>query len=642
MSVTVRVPASMQTLTNGESVLIVEGHNLRAIIADLARQHPALGNRLQDGDRLGKGLTLSINGDILSTGLITKVEDNAEIAILPQISGGASDDFTVEQLADMYRKGDLQLPVLQRKYVWSTKQVCSLLDSLYRGYPSGSMLRWQAPKGTATKRAAVSTGPGGISPYMLLDGQQRLTALAAVLHDNKVTVKGRTKPIEILFNMDHDDRDNEEMPRSAADTMDGPHEDDASRDDRSIFAPATATLRRDTNWISVTEALHSKRADTILSELGMNSRKDPARKKFLDHLKRLRRILDYRYRMVTIDQSRTYSDVVHIFVRVNSHGTRLSAADLALAQISTIWEAAVDKIENLEDHYGQHGHNFNTSIILRALTIFATDLRQCRFDHLNTLSAKQIERGLDRTRIYLDAAVDLMRNDLGIDHSALLASNFVPIVIASYLWKLDRNPRKAERDQLRKWALLALSWGRYSGSGVPMLEEDIREIRLNHGCDALIARLQQNRGSIKVISEDIADRNMQNPMFKTMLLSFRENDIEDWLDGGKVSWANIGAPQKPNIHHIFPQARLKRNGHPPNEINDLANLAFINAESNQRLSDSSPADYLPRVDPRELRKQCIPVDQQLWQIDAYDDFLKARRKLLTRRLNQFMKVTRTI
>ena len=88
MPVTVRVPASMQTLTNGESIITAQGPNVRAIIADIANQHPALANRLQDGDRLGKGLTLSINGDILSTGLITKVEDGSEIAILPQISGG--------------------------------------------------------------------------------------------------------------------------------------------------------------------------------------------------------------------------------------------------------------------------------------------------------------------------------------------------------------------------------------------------------------------------------------------------------------------------------------------------------------------------------------------------------------------------
>lgn len=88
MAVTVLVPASLQTLTGGEARLIAEGHNLRAVIADLAKRYPALGDRLQNGDRLGRGLSLSINGDILSTGLITPVEDGSEIAILPQISGG--------------------------------------------------------------------------------------------------------------------------------------------------------------------------------------------------------------------------------------------------------------------------------------------------------------------------------------------------------------------------------------------------------------------------------------------------------------------------------------------------------------------------------------------------------------------------
>lgn len=90
MAVTVLVPASLQTLTGGEARLIAEGHNLRAVIADLAKRYPALGDRLQNGDRLGRGLSLAINGDILSTGLITPVDDNAEIAILPQISGGHS------------------------------------------------------------------------------------------------------------------------------------------------------------------------------------------------------------------------------------------------------------------------------------------------------------------------------------------------------------------------------------------------------------------------------------------------------------------------------------------------------------------------------------------------------------------------
>ncbi len=93
MAVTVLVPASLQTLTNGEPRVTVEGHNLRAVIADIAKQHPALGDRLQNGDRLGKGLSLAINGDIVSTGLITPVDSGAEIAILPQISGGCREVY---------------------------------------------------------------------------------------------------------------------------------------------------------------------------------------------------------------------------------------------------------------------------------------------------------------------------------------------------------------------------------------------------------------------------------------------------------------------------------------------------------------------------------------------------------------------
>lgn len=93
MPVTVLVPASMRTLTDGAPSITAEGHNLRAIIADIANQHPALAARLQNGDRLGKGLSLSINGDILSTGLITPVDDGSEIAILPQISGGRREGY---------------------------------------------------------------------------------------------------------------------------------------------------------------------------------------------------------------------------------------------------------------------------------------------------------------------------------------------------------------------------------------------------------------------------------------------------------------------------------------------------------------------------------------------------------------------
>ena len=86
--VTVLIPQPLRTLTNGESVLTAEGHNIRAVVRDLEERYPALAERLVDSGRIGRGISLAINGDVVSTGLITKVPEGAEIAVVPQISGG--------------------------------------------------------------------------------------------------------------------------------------------------------------------------------------------------------------------------------------------------------------------------------------------------------------------------------------------------------------------------------------------------------------------------------------------------------------------------------------------------------------------------------------------------------------------------
>ena len=86
--VTVLIPQSLRTLTNGEGVLTAEGHNLRAVIRDVASRYPELGERLENDGRVGRGLSLAINGDVVSTGLITPVPEGAEISVVPQISGG--------------------------------------------------------------------------------------------------------------------------------------------------------------------------------------------------------------------------------------------------------------------------------------------------------------------------------------------------------------------------------------------------------------------------------------------------------------------------------------------------------------------------------------------------------------------------
>src|SRR2546425_12150489 len=113
-------------------------------------------------------------------------------------------DISVGSLVGMIESGELQLPEIQRRYVWRGPRVRDLLDSLYRGYPSGSILVWETEQDIPTRKMGVDQRT---TPFegrkLLLDGQQRLTSLTAVLKGQQVSVRGRKKPIDILFNIDH-------------------------------------------------------------------------------------------------------------------------------------------------------------------------------------------------------------------------------------------------------------------------------------------------------------------------------------------------------------------------------------------------------------------------------------------------------
>ncbi len=113
-------------------------------------------------------------------------------------------NIPIGTLVDMYKRGEMRLPEIQRHYVWKATRVRDLLDSLYRGYPSGSILMWETDEPIPTRDFAIaqeSTAFAGRK--LLLDGQQRLTSLTAVLNGESVSVRGRKKPIDILFNLDH-------------------------------------------------------------------------------------------------------------------------------------------------------------------------------------------------------------------------------------------------------------------------------------------------------------------------------------------------------------------------------------------------------------------------------------------------------
>jgi hypothetical protein len=183
-------------------------------------------------------------------------------------------DTTVGHLVDMIQRGELQLPEMQRRYVWTSTRVRDLMDSLYRGYPSGTILVWETELTQPTRDLAVVQQQSPFSGHkLLLDGQQRLTSLSAVIRGEPVKVRNRQRPVDIAFNLDHpdgieevievdDDEDTIARNRDDApedDTVDNVENENAVLDHlgRRTFAVAARALLNRPNWVSVTEVFRA-------------------------------------------------------------------------------------------------------------------------------------------------------------------------------------------------------------------------------------------------------------------------------------------------------------------------------------------------------------------------------------------------
>ena len=117
----------------------------------------------------------------------------------------AQTNIKVRELVDKVQRGELTLPEMQRRYIWPATRVRDLLDSLYRGYPSGTILVWETDEEIETRVLAIkpTRAPTTSQRLLLLDGQQRITSLSAILSGESVSVRNRKRPIDTLFNLEH-------------------------------------------------------------------------------------------------------------------------------------------------------------------------------------------------------------------------------------------------------------------------------------------------------------------------------------------------------------------------------------------------------------------------------------------------------
>jgi hypothetical protein len=558
-------------------------------------------------------------------------------------------ESAVLDLVTMVQKGELRLPEMQRGYVWRATRVRDLLDSLYRGYPSGNILVWETDTAMPLRNMAVGQEESPFKGFkLLLDGQQRLTSLSSVLRGEPVHVRGRKKPIEILFNLEHPDTLEEVLEVEEDEDSDpmGMDDDDDSESDLSVeeraqkltFVVSSRRLASLPNWIRVSEVFKTDSDAPFLKKAGVKGFEDPRFEKYSTRLQQLRGIRRYMYSVQILERDLSYDEVTEVFVRVNSLGAKLRSSDLALAQITARWRGALGVIEEFAQECDDEDFPIELGTLIRGLIVTATG--QCRFKTVSSMSVDELKRGWDEAKRCLQFALNFVTENAGIGSPALLTSPYALLTVAYVAKVHDHKLSKNDAHRLQFWVRLANGRGRYSrGSSETYLDQDLAWIKAGKPLVGLIDTVRQQFGRIHVDIEEFKGRNQRASLFRLMFQALTTSGALDWTSGIRISVDNYGADHKLQFHHIFPKAVL-RERYSKSEINDIANLAFIGGRTNRSISAKQPKDYLPTVIAKQgeeaLVSQCVPLDRNLWTVDRFQDFMAARRMLLAERVNAYL------
>lgn len=565
-------------------------------------------------------------------------------------------NIPIATLVDMYKRGELRLPEIQRHYVWQGTRVRDLLDSLYRGYPSGSILMWETDEAVPTRDFAIAQDTNAFAGRkLLLDGQQRLTSLTAVLNGEPIQVRGRKRAIDILFNLEHPDGPPVDIVEVESDEVSPVTPDDELSDENEegddgetnlqeklnlrTFVVASKNLLSQPQWVSVTEVFRTANDTDILKKAGILSLDDPRYQKYSDRLQKLRAIKQYNYVVHVLERSMSYEEVTEIFVRVNSLGAKLRSSDLALAQITSRWQNLLKELETFQDECEQSWFTIELGHLVRSIVVFAT--KQCLFRSVSSTSVDALKEGWKQAQEGLRFAINFLRTNAGIEDESLLSSPMFIHVLAAISRVKDNKLTADEQSKLLHWLLVANARGRYSrGSTETLLNEDLAIIFRTGDIGALMEPVRRQFGRLHIEPGDLAGRGVNSPLFSLSYLALKASGANDWYSGLGLSLTHQGKMHFIQWHHIIPKSLLKAQGYETGEINEIANMAFITGQTNRRISNKEATGYLVDIIENQgvsaLESQCVPTDSELWATDRYRDFLQNRRAALAERMNSFI------
>ena len=507
--------------------------------------------------------------------------------------------------------GAMALPEFQRGYVWNRNQVRDLMYSLYRRHPVGGLLVWVTKTELADARGDQSLTAGNVE--LILDGQQRVTSLYGI-------IRGESPPFfegnagaftDLYFNFDTEAFE--------------------------FYGPVK--MRGNPYWVSVTE-LMKQGLTPFINQITKSPQLNAESGKYIERLSLLHSIEKIQFHIEKVTGvDKNVDVVVDIFNRVNSGGTKLSKGDLALARICAEWPDARRELRAKLEKWTKAGYYLKMDWLLRNVNTVLTG--EALFSALKNVKATEIQDALKQTDKVIDYLLNVISGRLGLDHDRVLGGRYAFPIMARYLVEQGGHFKSArERDRLLYWYIHTFLWGRFTGSTESVLNKDLGAMETaSDPLTGLIDQLRIWRGDLVVRPENFAGWSLGARFYPMLYLLTRVGEARDWGSGLQLKADLLGKINQLQIHHIFPKSQLYRRSFGRAQVNALANFCFLTQTTNLDISDTLPEIYFPQIEtnhPGALASQWIPMDPQLWKMDNYLDFLRARQALLAQAANEFL------
>ena len=524
------------------------------------------------------------------------------------------------EIADIVRHiddatlGILNVPEFQRKYVWRASKVADLVDSLWRGYPIGTLLLWESSY--ESPRTALGTQGRKL---WIVDGQQRVTSLALLFgkkpywwSDSSQWNKFYEK-YNVLVNIGKDKEDLE-------------------------FALINPVRRKSHEWLSVRSVLHSEN----LSELALQvSEKLGNAKRFAEvheKLQSIRRIENSQLYEIIVDHE--LEDVAEIFGRLNTAGTKIRESDIVVALVAAKQQGWIrQKFDPFLKDLELKGFEFDPAVVVRTLAIIGHGSARLRDVPESFWAASdQFDEHWRETK---EAISSVIKNfmEYGVLSSDLLPSlnALIPVFVMRASFSRDFNFAKAFN-----WFLLATRDGRYSGSATTVLDQDTRLIRAKGSFDEAIRDLSSQLSATGVFTaEDFREEYTDKFLRLILYLTVFNGKAKDWVNqdvriGFDKEDNELNEGFKPEWHHIFAR-KIVKDSFDSSLVDSIANIAVLNEKANRSFSAKPPQQYLSehKVKSERLDEQAVPLDGAL-EVDRFEEFLRLRADRLAERATAYV------